>query len=94
MNLFPAEYQGFHSVLSLLSYLCKAPLVPPGAPVVNALFNQRSCIVNVLRACIGLPPHNHMGLEHKMSQPGIWAKQKGKEEPMKEMTNGHVVNGN
>nr|XP_017529973.1 inositol-3-phosphate synthase 1 isoform X1 [Manis javanica] len=63
--------QGFHSVLSLLSFLFKAPLVPPGSPVVNALFRQRSCIENILRACVGLPPQNHMLLEHKMERPGL-----------------------
>ncbi|XP_059016522.1 inositol-3-phosphate synthase 1 isoform X2 [Mustela lutreola] len=65
------EPQGFHSVLSLLSFLFKAPLVPPGSPVVNALFRQRSCIENILRACVGLPPQNHMLLEHKMERPGV-----------------------
>jgi myo-inositol-1-phosphate synthase len=32
----------FHSVLSLLSYMLKAPLVPSGTPVINALFKQVS----------------------------------------------------
>ncbi|XP_062843589.1 inositol-3-phosphate synthase 1-A-like [Trichomycterus rosablanca] len=62
------SFQSFHSVLSLLSFLCKAPLVPPGAPVVNSFFRQRSCIENVMRACLGLPPQNHMQLEHKMQR--------------------------
>lgn len=66
------EFQSFHSVLSMLSYLCKAPLVPPGTPVVNALFKQRACIENIFRACIGLPPANHMGLEHKLSNSRQW----------------------
>uniref|UniRef100_A0A667G925 Inositol-3-phosphate synthase 1 n=3 Tax=Lynx TaxID=13124 RepID=A0A667G925_LYNCA len=65
------EPQSFHSVLSLLGFLFKAPLVPPGSPVVNALFRQRSCIENILRACVGLPPQNHMLLEHKMERPGL-----------------------
>lgn len=43
------EFQGFHSVLSIVAFLCKAPLVPEGTPVVNALFRQRSCIENILR---------------------------------------------
>lgn len=60
------EYSTFHPVLSILSYLCKAPLVPPGTPVVNALFKQRACIDNVLRACLGLPPDSSMLLEHKV----------------------------
>lgn len=59
------EFQKFNSVLSILSYLCKAPLVPSGTPVVNALFRQKACIENVLRACIGLAPANYMALEQK-----------------------------
>jgi myo-inositol-1-phosphate synthase len=59
----------FHSVLSLLSYLCKAPLVPAGAPVINALFKQREALINVFRACVGLPPENHMLLEHRLPAP-------------------------
>lgn len=60
------EYSSFHPVLSILSYLCKAPLVPSGTPVVNALFKQRACIDNVLRACLGLPADSNMLLEHKV----------------------------
>lgn len=59
------DFQAFNSALSILSYLCKAPVVPAGTPVVNSLFRQRSCIENVLRACIGLQPINHMLLEYK-----------------------------
>lgn len=59
------KFQRFNSVLSLLSYLCKAPLVPRNTPLVNALFRQRACIENVLRACVGLAPINHMLLEYK-----------------------------
>ncbi|XP_012267537.2 inositol-3-phosphate synthase 1-A [Athalia rosae] len=62
-------FTGFHNVLSILSYLCKAPLVPQGAPVVNALFKQRAAIENVLRACLSLPPENSMLLEHKVYFP-------------------------
>lgn len=62
------HFQTFHSVLSILSFLCKAPLVPEGTPVVNALFRQRNCIENILRACLGLSPQNHMMLEHKMQK--------------------------
>ena len=57
------EFERFHPVMSILSYLIKAPLVPAGAPVVNSLFRQRSCIENVFRACIGLKPNNQMRLE-------------------------------
>merc|ERR1719502_2470214 len=59
------EWASFHPIMSILSYLIKAPLVPPGAPVVNALFKQRGCIENLFRACVGLPPDNFMLLEHK-----------------------------
>uniref|UniRef100_A0A668AG32 inositol-3-phosphate synthase n=2 Tax=Myripristis murdjan TaxID=586833 RepID=A0A668AG32_9TELE len=62
------DYQSFHSVLALLSFLCKAPLVPPGAPLINAFFRQRACIENIMRACLGLPPQNHMHLEHKLQR--------------------------
>merc|ERR1712080_82814 len=34
------DWKGFHSVLSVLSYMLKAPLTPPGTPVVNALGKQ------------------------------------------------------
>lgn len=60
------EWEQFHPVLSLLSYMLKAPLVPNGAPVVNALFTQRLAIINVMRACLGLCPENHMTLEHRL----------------------------
>ena len=56
----------FHPVLSLLSYLLKAPLARPGAPVVNSLFRQRAALENVLRACVGLPPVNDMLLEDRV----------------------------
>merc|ERR1711963_285583 len=59
------KFSSFHPIMSILSYLIKAPLVPPGAPVVNALFKQRACIENLFRACVGLPADNHMALEHK-----------------------------
>lgn len=61
-----AEFERLHSVLSILSYMLKAPLVPTGTPVVNALFAQRECMTNLFRACIGLPADNHMLLENKM----------------------------
>ncbi|XP_049596768.1 inositol-3-phosphate synthase 1-A [Syngnathus scovelli] len=62
------HFQSFHSVLALLSFLCKAPLVPPGTPVINAFFRQRASIENVMRACLGLPPQSHMLLEEKLQK--------------------------
>ncbi|MCJ1461641.1 Myo-inositol-1-phosphate synthase [Pseudocyphellaria aurata] len=60
------EYKGFHSVLSILSYMLKAPLTPPGAPVINALAKQRAALTNIFRACVGLQPESDMTLEHKL----------------------------
>ncbi|KAI9232888.1 MAG: hypothetical protein BYD32DRAFT_444580 [Podila humilis] len=60
------EYAPFNSVLSILSYMLKAPLVPVGTQVVNALAKQRSAMENIFRACVGLPPQNDMLLEAKM----------------------------
>ncbi|KAL2137812.1 hypothetical protein VTI28DRAFT_8182 [Corynascus sepedonium] len=59
-------YKSFHSVLSVLSYMLKAPLTPPGTPVVNALAKQRAALANIFRACIGLEPESDMTLEHKL----------------------------
>merc|ERR1719201_1168186 len=61
-----APFERFHSVLSILSYLLKAPMVPDGTPVVNALAAQRQCMINIFRACVGLQPEDHMMLEHKI----------------------------
>ncbi|KAI9342822.1 hypothetical protein BDR26DRAFT_858824 [Obelidium mucronatum] len=61
-----AEFAPFHSVLSILSYMLKAPVVPPGAPVVNALAKQRSAMENIFRACVGLPPQSDMLLEMRL----------------------------
>jgi len=62
-------FNKFHPVLSILSYLLKAPIVPADTPVVNALFKQRACIDNVFRACVGLPPDSNMRLEYTTIMP-------------------------
>jgi len=67
-NADELEFEHMHSVLSLLSYMLKAPMVPAGTPVVNALFAQRECMINIFRACLGLPAENHMLLENKRQQ--------------------------
>merc|ERR1719433_1968198 len=59
-------YQHMKPVLSVLSYLLKAPMVNAEAPVINALFRQRDTIVNLFRACRGLPIESNLLLEHKM----------------------------
>jgi myo-inositol-1-phosphate synthase len=60
------EYKNFHSVLSILGYLLKAPMVPENTKIINALFKQRACLENIFRAFIGLPPDNNMLLEQKI----------------------------
>ncbi|KAK0643073.1 myo-inositol-phosphate synthase [Cercophora newfieldiana] len=60
------EFKNFHSVLSILSYMLKAPLTPPGTPVINALAKQRGALTNIFRACVGLEPESDMTLEHKL----------------------------
>ncbi|KAK6069081.1 myo-inositol-1-phosphate synthase [Seiridium cupressi] len=60
------DYRGFHSVLSILSYMLKAPLTPPGTPVINAMAKQRGALTNIFRACVGLEPESDMTLEHKL----------------------------
>ena len=59
------DFKPFHPVLSVLSYMLKAPVVPRGTPVINALAKQRAALENILRACIGLAPQSDMALEHK-----------------------------
>ena len=49
IHLEGGRFERFHPVLSILSYLLKAPMVPTGAPVVNALFRQRACVENIFR---------------------------------------------
>jgi myo-inositol-1-phosphate synthase len=65
LELHVQEFHGFHPVAALLSYMTKAPIVPPGTPVVNALAKQRAMLENVMRACLGLQPENNMMLEFK-----------------------------
>ncbi|KAG0638017.1 hypothetical protein HOY80DRAFT_888515 [Tuber brumale] len=60
------DYKGFHSVLSILSYMLKAPCTPPGTPVINSLAKQRAAMSNIFRACVGLDPESDMTLEHKL----------------------------
>jgi myo-inositol-1-phosphate synthase len=60
------QFKKFNSVLSFLSYMLKAPLVPNGAPIVNALFRQRNAIENLFRACLGLSPDSELMLENRI----------------------------
>ncbi len=50
------EYEKLYSVLGLLSYMLKAPLVKPGKAVINSLGRQRAALEGFLRACLSLQP--------------------------------------
>lgn len=58
------KFHSLHPVAALLSYWSKAPLVPNGMPVVNALAKQRAMLENFFRAAVGLAPENNMLLEY------------------------------
>lgn len=47
-------FQPLYPVLSLLSYMLKAPLVKPGDDVVNSLNRQRQGLEAFMKACLGL----------------------------------------
>jgi myo-inositol-1-phosphate synthase len=48
------DFKPLYSILSLLSYMLKAPLVKPGTDVVNSLSRQRNALEMFLKACLGL----------------------------------------
>lgn len=60
------EWNSMHSVLSLLSYSLKAPVVKPGTDVVNSLNRQRAACTNFMRACLGLAPESDLLLETRI----------------------------
>ncbi|WFD00453.1 inositol-3-phosphate synthase [Malassezia yamatoensis] len=60
------SWQSMHSVLSLLSYSLKAPLVKPGTDVVNSLNRQRAAVTNFMRACLSLAPESDLLLETRL----------------------------
>ncbi|KAL5504530.1 INO1_2 [Sanghuangporus vaninii] len=49
-----SEFQPLYPVLSLLSFMLKAPLVKPGTDVVNSLSRQRNGLEAFLKACLGI----------------------------------------
>ena len=57
------EFTPLYPVLSLLSYMCKAPLVKPSTDVVNSLDRQRNALDGFLKVCIGLECNNDLLLE-------------------------------
>ena len=60
------NFAPLYPVLSLLSYMCKAPLVKPGTDVVNSLGRQRNALDAFLKACIGLEGDNDLLLETRI----------------------------
>ena len=60
------EWKSMYSVLSLLSYSLKAPIVKPGTGVVNSLNRQRAAVTNFLRACLALAPESDLLLETRL----------------------------
>lgn len=61
-----ADFAPLYPVLSLLSYMCKAPLVKPGTDVVNSLGRQRNALEAFLKACIGLEANGDLLLETRI----------------------------
>ncbi|KAJ7073396.1 hypothetical protein B0H15DRAFT_925663 [Mycena belliarum] len=55
-----------YPVLSLLSYMLKAPLVKPGTEVINSLNRQRNALETFLKACIGLEGNSDLLLETRI----------------------------
>jgi len=60
------DFAPLYSVLSLLSYMLKAPLVKPGTEVVNSLNRQRNALESFLKACIGLEGNTDLLLETRI----------------------------
>ncbi|EMD33271.1 hypothetical protein CERSUDRAFT_118311 [Gelatoporia subvermispora B] len=60
------EFAPLYSVLSLLSYMLKAPLVKPGTDVVNSLNRQRNALETFLKACIGIEGSSDLLLETRI----------------------------
>ena len=61
------DFKPLYPVLSLLSYMLKAPLVKPGTDVVNSLNRQRNALEAFLKACVGLEGSSDLLLE-----PRVW----------------------
>jgi len=60
------EFTPLYPVLSLLSYMLKAPLVKPGTEVVNSLNRQRNALESFLKACVGLEGNSDLLLETRI----------------------------
>ncbi|KAJ7227062.1 hypothetical protein GGX14DRAFT_628005 [Mycena pura] len=60
------DFAPLYPVLSLLSYMLKAPLVKPGTEVVNSLNRQRNALESFLKACVGLEANSDLLLETRI----------------------------
>ncbi|CAI4221400.1 unnamed protein product [Auanema sp. JU1783] len=58
-----ADYESFHQVLSLLSLLLKAPVVPEGTPVGNAFMKQFCTITKLVTVLAGVNSETDLQLE-------------------------------
>ena len=56
----------FSSILSLLSFFFKAPIVKDNEPLINAFFKQRYSLENFFRVATGLPPLDHLNLHTRI----------------------------
>ncbi|TDL22926.1 Myo-inositol-1-phosphate synthase [Rickenella mellea] len=61
-----AEFEPLYPVLSLLSFMLKAPLVKPGTDVVNSLSRQRNGLEAFMKACIGLEANGDLLLDSRL----------------------------
>ncbi|KAK0393511.1 hypothetical protein QR680_000245 [Steinernema hermaphroditum] len=68
-----SDFEHFSSVLSLLSLLLKAPVVPQGTPVCNAFMKQFSTITKLITACAGIASDSDMQIEFftKQGKPSV-----------------------
>ncbi|CAB3403942.1 unnamed protein product [Caenorhabditis bovis] len=57
------EFKSFHSVLSILSLLLKAPVVPQGTPICNAFMRQFSTVSKLLTVLAGFPSDSDIQIE-------------------------------
>ena len=62
------DFKRFHTILSTLGYLCKAPLTDSKAPLINALSRQKAGIENIFKVCAGLPTDDNLLLEYRCNQ--------------------------
>ncbi|KAF9496374.1 Myo-inositol-1-phosphate synthase [Pleurotus eryngii] len=60
------EFAPLYPVLSLLSYMLKAPLVKPGTEVINSLNRQRNALESFLKACVGLEGSSDLLLDTRI----------------------------